>query len=284
MSFITVNFFAKSLLRPVTANVIMPTDKMVFPGAAAPAKKPYKTLYLLHGVFGNYTDWVNGTRIQAIANDHNLCVVMPCGDNKFYSNSTQSGDMYADFITHDLIEYIEETFNVSRSAEDRYIGGLSMGGFGAITNALRNPQLYSHVIMLSAALIKDQIVNSVNEPGRDIFTRKQYDVMFDLDDAADFEGSVCDYDKLAKDVASLSEGRKPGLKIYSACGTEDMLYARNVTYRDLLKAQGYDVTWVEGPGNHNWQFWDTYIEKAIEWLPLDEAVKGISSENVTKSE
>ena len=276
MAFLTVNFFSKALLRPVTVNVVIPTDKMVFPGMPVPEKKPFKTLYLLHGVFGNYTDWVNGTRIQALANNKNLCVVMPCGDNKFYSNSSQSGDRYGDFIANDLVEFIEDTFRVSKNPADRFIGGLSMGGFGAITNALRNPEKYSHVIMLSAALIKNKILNAVNEPGFDIFTRKQYEVMFDLKDASEFEGSCCDYDKLAADLAD--SANKP--KVYMACGTEDSLFEPDEKFRDLLKEKGFDVTWECGPGIHDWAFWDAYIEKALEWLPLGEAVKGISSENV----
>jgi len=276
MAFITLNFFAKSLLRPVTVNVVIPTDKMVFPGMPVPEKKPFKTLYLLHGVFGNYTDWVNGTRIQALANNKDLCVVMPCGDNKFYTNSTQSGDRYGDFIAKDLVEFIEDTFNVSKKTEDRFIGGLSMGGFGAVTNALRNPGTYGNVVMLSAALIKEKIVGSVNTPGMDIFTRKQYEVMFDLEDASEFEGSNSDYEKLAKDLKD--SDNKP--KIFMACGTEDTLFDWNVEYRELLKENGFDVTWIEGPGIHDWNFWDAYIEKALEWLPLGEAVKGISSENV----
>lgn len=276
MAFVTLNFFAKSLLRPVTVNVVIPSDKMVFPGMPVPEKKPFKTLYLLHGVFGNYTDWVNGTRIQALANNKNLCVVMPCGDNKFYTNSDQSGDRYGDFIAKDLVEFIEDTFNVSKKAEDRFIGGLSMGGFGAITNALRNPETYGNVIMLSAALIKDKIIGSVNEPGKDIFTRKQYEVMFDLEDASEFEGCNSDYDQLAKNLKN--SNKKP--KIFMACGTEDTLFDWNVAYRELLKENEFDVTWIEGPGIHDWKFWDTYIEKALDWLPLAESVKGISSENV----
>ena len=98
MAFSTMNFFSKALMRTVTINVVIPTDKVVFPGMPAPEKKPFKTLYLLHGILGNYTDWVNGTRIQALANDKNLCVVMPSGDNKFYCDSEISGDNYGKFI------------------------------------------------------------------------------------------------------------------------------------------------------------------------------------------
>ena len=53
-------------------------------------------------------------------------------------------------------------------------------------------------------------------------------------------------------------------KIYMACGTEDFLIEQNRDYHNFLEAQKVDVTYVEGPGAHTWDFWDTYIEKFLE--------------------
>lgn len=58
-----------------------------FPGIPKRENKPYKTLYLLHGVLGSYVDWVNGTRIQRFAEMNDLVVVMPSGENSFYVDS-----------------------------------------------------------------------------------------------------------------------------------------------------------------------------------------------------
>ena len=60
MAIIEVNFISKCLMRVVTFNAIIPVDKFG-PQAENAEQKPLKTLYLLHGIFGNYTDWVNGT-------------------------------------------------------------------------------------------------------------------------------------------------------------------------------------------------------------------------------
>ena len=276
MAFSTMNFFSKALMRTVTINVVIPTDKVVFPGMPAPEKKPFKTLYLLHGILGNYTDWVNGTRIQALANDKNLCVVMPSGDNKFYCDSEISGDNYGKFIAEDLVEFIRDTFNVSHKREDTFIGGLSMGGFGSFVNGLRNPDTFSCICALSSALIKEKILTAPVEKGRDFFTRRQYETLFGVDRIEDYAGSVNDYEALAEGLKNADN--KP--KIYMACGTEDSLYDANVAFKDKLVADGFDVTWECGPGVHNWAFWDAYIEKALNWLPLSDAVKGVSSENV----
>ena len=86
MALIQVNFMSKSLMRTVPVNVILPTDKMTFPGMPVREEKPYKTLYLLHGVFGSYIDWVSGTNIQRWAEEQDLAVVMPSGENRFYTD------------------------------------------------------------------------------------------------------------------------------------------------------------------------------------------------------
>lgn len=64
------------------------------------------------------------------------------------------------------------------------------------------------------------------------------------------------------------------------CGTEDSLLAANRDLRDDLLANGADLTYEEGPGGHDWVFWDTYIRKILDWLPLGEAKAGVSSGNV----
>lgn len=276
MALATMNFFSKSLMRTVTINVVVPTDKIVFPGMPVPEKKPFKTLYLLHGILGNYTDWVTGTRIQALATDRNLCVVMPSGDNKFYCDSALSGDKYGTFIAKDLVEFIQDTFPVSKAREDTFIGGLSMGGFGSIVNGLRHPETFGYIAALSSALIKQGILNSSNEPGHDFFTRRQYETLFGVEKIEDYAGSENDYEALADKLKNAPV--KP--KIYMACGTEDTLFPANTAFRDRLREDNFDLTWEEGPGVHNWAFWDAYIEKALNWLPLTDAVKGVSSENV----
>ena len=76
MATIQVNFFSQSVMRTVTFQAILPVDKVL---KCQQKIKPYKTLYLLHGIFGDQTDWLVGTRIQRWAQDHNLAVIMLAG-------------------------------------------------------------------------------------------------------------------------------------------------------------------------------------------------------------
>ena len=156
MAIIQCNFFSKSLMRTVPIQVVLPTDKFTFGPSAAAEEKPLKTLYLLHGIFGNYTDWVSGTRLQAWAQDRDLCVVMPSGDNSFYVDNRKTSALYGSFISKDLVDFTRRSFPLSRKREDTFIGGLSMGGFGAIVNGLQNPDTFGYVVGLSSALILNQ--------------------------------------------------------------------------------------------------------------------------------
>ena len=103
MALIQVNFMSKALLRTVTVNVILPVDKFSMADQIEREDKPYKTLYLLHGIFGNYTAWVTGTDIVRLAQARDLAVVMPSGENGFYLDQPDQGRNYAAFIGEELV-------------------------------------------------------------------------------------------------------------------------------------------------------------------------------------
>ena len=63
-----------------------------------------------------------------------------------------------------------------------------------------------------------------------------------------------------------SGGPKP--KVYIWCGTEDFLYPHNTSMRDQLNRLGYDLTYEESPGDHQWKYWDEKIQTVLKWLPL----------------
>ena len=275
MAWIQCNFFSTSLMRTVAINVIIPTDKVMFDGNAQEIK-PFKTLYLLHGIFGNYTDWINGTRIQSWAQDKNVAVVMPSGENRFYIDQDVPGEKYATFIKEELVAFTRKTFPLSHERENTFIGGLSMGGYGAIINGLAATETFSAICALSPATILADRFEQL-EPGTDdIFKSLEYFEMIfgDFDKIA---GSEKDYFALAE---RLTQSGKEKPKLYIACGTDDFLFDSNVIFKDKMVELGFDVTWVQDAGGHDWVFWDTYIKKALDWLPLDHESAGMSSGNV----
>ena len=277
MAFLTCNFFSMSLLRTVNIQVILPTDKRMFPGVEEREDKPYKTLYLLHGVFGSEVDWVNGTRIQRYAQENDLVVVMPAGENRFYVDQPAGHNYYGEFIGKELVEQTRKMFPLSHRREDTFIGGLSMGGYGAFRNGLKYSDTFGAIVALSSALVYEACPDRENREGEFyINTRDFAEACFG--DLNRLIGSDMDLKALLKE---LTQAGKPVPQIYMACGLEDSLLPLNDVMAAYIRGLGLPLTYIKAPGAHEWDFWDTWIKDAIyNWLPTEKNGAGISSGNV----
>jgi S-formylglutathione hydrolase FrmB len=84
-------------------------------------------------------------------------------------------------------------------------------------------------------------------------------------DPALIRGSENDLFALAE---KLKASGKELPKIYMWCGTEDFLYRENIRMKKHLDALGFDLTYEESPGDHQWKYWDEKIQSVLKWLPL----------------
>lgn len=254
MALIQVNYMSNALARQVTMNVILPSDRPGRgPGGYAPAKADgFPTLYLLHGMLGNYMDWVTRTNILALAEERGLAVVMPSGDNSFYFEGRMPFDDYESFIGKELPLVTRRMFPLSKRREDTFIAGLSMGGYGALRIGTIFSETFSHVAGLSSA-IEIFMAKPPKEWKRNLFDDPMAAAKTDLHPRVAYE-------------ELLSEGR-PSPCYYLACGTKDALFDDNRAFRDFLTEKGADVTWDEEDASHEWPFWDRQIKKVLSWLP-----------------
>ena len=255
MALIQVNYLSQALFRIVPLNVILPADRFDADTNRYLNGKEckYKTLYLLHGLLGNYTDWVSQTRIQKWAEAKNLAVVMPSGDNSFYFNSRTPWNDYGTFIGEEMVDLTRRMFPLSEKREDTFIAGLSMGGFGALRIGSVYSETFSYVAGLSAAV---HIFEDTSEEANN--------GLFDNKEAA----SGTNKNPRVAVEEMLSERRRIP-KYYMACGTKDDLMPANVAFRDFLQKKGIEVTWDEEDYGHDWDFWDSQIKKVLDWLPLE---------------
>ncbi|MBP5294368.1 MAG: acetylesterase [Lachnospiraceae bacterium] len=255
MALIQVNYLSQALFRIVPLNVILPVDRFDADTNRYLNGKEhkYKTLYLLHGLLGNYTDWVSQTRIQKWAEEKNLAVVMPSGDNAFYLNSGTPWNDYGTFIGKELVEITRRMFPLSEKREDTFIAGLSMGGFGAIRNGIVYSETFSHVAGLSSAVHIFEDVSEEADNG--LFGNKE-------------AASKTDRNPRVA-VEEMLSARRPVPKFYLACGTQDDLMPSNLEFRDFLQEKGIEVLWDEEDCGHDWDFWDSQIRKVLDWLPLE---------------
>jgi S-formylglutathione hydrolase FrmB len=129
---------------------------------ALPAKR-FPTLYLLHGFTGNNKAWTTkgyqGMSLQPLMDEmikggkiREMIVVAPNGWNAyrgaFYTNSSVTGN-WEDYIYRDLVQNIDANYRTIARPESRGIAGHSMGGYGAVTLAMKHPDVFSIVYALS---------------------------------------------------------------------------------------------------------------------------------------
>lgn len=275
MALMEVNFFSKALMRPVTMNVILPADKVFFEEETEADNKPFKTLYLLHGVMGNYTDWVTGTCIKRWAEEKNLAVVMPSGANMFYMDHPNLNENYSEFIGKELVKITRKMFPLSHKREDTFIAGLSMGGYGAIRNGLKYHDTFGYIAGLSSALITERIENRTDDVPFFIESRAYAQSIFGNLDIV--KGSDKDLKWLAE---KLKREETDFPRIYLTCGMEDSLLQANRSFGEYLKKQGVSITYKECPGGHEWDFWNRSIKDVLDWLPLEGREGSMNSGNI----
>ncbi len=289
MALVEVNFYAKTLERTVTFNAIIPTDKSLFSSGqgekSGASTEGLKTLYLLHGGLGNYTDWLGGTRIQMWAQEKNLAVIMPSGDNRWWIDDLEDSPMagnYGRFVGEELVDFTRRTFPLSHRREDTFIAGLSMGGYGALVNGLRFSDTFSRIGVLSPGLLLGDLVPGYDEPQLESLdslmpgNRRMIERAFG--DADSVLGSDRDYKGL---IARLKESGAEIPGIFLASGVDDFVLTRTQDFHRFLERNAVEHHYEEGPGGHDWLFWDAFIKKIVDWLPLDEdAVDGRHSGNV----
>ncbi len=263
MALIQMNFMSSSLMRKVTVQVLLPVDALALSEGNTAGKESYKTLYLLHGVFGNYIDWQSLTRIQELAEARNLAVVMPSGDNMFYVDDEAMHNLYGEYIGRELVDVTRKTFPLSDKREDTVIAGLSMGGYGALRNGLKYHDTFGYIGAMSSALIIEGIEKRTNDVPLFIESRAYAERVFgDLD-------KIKESDKNPMWIAKqLADSGKDIPKIYMNCGTSDSFLTVNRKFAEGFRKLGLDVTYMEGEGAHEWDFWNRTIKDVLDWAQL----------------
>lgn len=257
MAHLHIQMESQALHMPVPLDVILPEYD---PEGAhgIPVKGPYKTLYLLHGFRGCQSDWVYKSNILNYVQNLPLAVVMPSGNNSFYVN-TRTGQDYTDYLAWELPEICEDWFSLSSKRKDRYIAGLSMGGYGTYHAAMTYPERFAKAASLSGALDITRVYNKNN------FTDQAPNL---LGPREELEGGPNDLLALACRLKELPENEIP--EFLSLCGEQDGLWEVNVEFQRHMEELGLPVRLESWEGIHNWKFWDEAICRVLEWL----AIKG----------
>ena len=203
----------------------------------------HSVLYLLHGAYGDYTNWVSNTRVAAIAEDFNLIIVMPDGAPfSWYTDSPlQPASQYESYIVKELVPFVDSAFATFAEKRGRGICGLSMGGYGAIKFGLKYPSLFASASSMSGILT---IMNHAS----------QWKI---LEVFGDTIKSIEAWKK--NDLSQLLLSVKDTIAIKFDTGISDFALADNRQFLSELQKRGFAYEYAEYPGNHSWKYWGTHI-------------------------
>lgn len=261
MATLQVSFLSKAMRREVTFNALLPLERFEEPANPSEERKPFKSLYLLHGYMGSHSDWINYTRIRELAFKHQIAVFMPAGENHFYVDNTGKKELHGQYVGEELVSFTREMFPLSERREDTWIGGLSMGGYGAIRAGYKYADTFGNIIALSPALITYQIANASPDYKDEVADYDYFCSVFG--DLTQLQGSDQDPEAL---IHRLKAAGKELPELYMACGTEDFLLDVNQKFHRFLMSERIQHTYIETKGDHNWDFWNDYIEKALDHI------------------
>ncbi|HWX92068.1 MAG TPA: alpha/beta hydrolase family protein [Terriglobales bacterium] len=234
----------------------------------ATQRRRYPVLYFLHGLGDNeQTLFKTGgwTLIEDLRQQHKIgefLIVAPEGRASFYINSADGKDPYNDFFLREFIPYIEKKYRVALGRANRAIGGISMGGYGALRFAFAHPELFSSVSAQSAALILDspQQVNLAARSGSPV-VRALSQVFGNPIDVAHWQ---------ANNPFLLARKNRAGLQklaIYFNCGqNDDYGFEKGAAALDKqLTSEGLKHEYHPYPGDHSLNYFLTHLGETMEF-------------------
>ena len=248
---------SRILGHPVPYCILLP------PSYDAEKTRRFPVLYFLHGLGGNAEMLIETGAMDEIdrwwssGQLGQFLIVTPDAGDSFYINSFNGHDRYADFFLRELMPFIESHYRTLSGRGNRGIGGISMGGYGALHLAFSHPQLFGSVMASSAALIPNlphvtaagaQALPMLQMLGR-VFGSPLNLAFWDRNDPL----------HLAR-TANLS-----GLKIEFDCGEQDDYGFEKgaVALNQILTARHIPHVFHLYPGRHNWQYFAARLPAAL---------------------
>ncbi len=229
-------------------------------------KTPWKTAYLLHGICGNNASIVDYTMLPAYANKYHCIFIMPEAGRSFYTDMVY-GQKYFSYVSGELPRICKNVFNISSKADDTFVMGFSMGGYGALKCAFTRPNQYKACCALAPGpLFLKDFLAELNEYGntREYIARWGRQFINDLRSAFGErftwkpEAELLYLAEKMRDAPSYPE-------IYVSCGTEDSLLDYNRRFNDEMKQLSIGINYEEFSGNHDWYFFDEALKRALDF-------------------
>jgi len=232
--------------------------RVILPSGYSDAKnssKRYPTIYLLHGLTGHYDNWTTKAGLAKYSETYQIIIVTPEGDNGWYTDSVSNpNEKYESYIVKELVPEIDSKFRTISDRAHRAIGGLSMGGYGAIKFGLKYPGMFrlagSFSGALRAAQFSEKNSGAIGKAIANIFGPEGSEIRLNND-----------IFRLVTDITP--EKVKDLPFIYLDCGTEDFIFSQSRDFSALLIEKKIPHEFRELPGGHTWPYWDRQVQEFL---------------------
>lgn len=253
----TMTYAAKVDTLQVASTAMGKTYKaaVVLPNSYAKGKTTFPVMYLLHGAYGHFSDWLKNTPnkklVHNLADQYNMIIVMPEGETfSFYIDSPVNKEsQFETFITQEVIQKVDKTYRTIANKSGRVITGLSMGGHGALYLSARHPDLFCAAGSMSGAVDMSTMLN------RDSSAQvvKLMQPVF-----GDKSGNSELYEQ--NSVLRMADKIKANkLPLIIDCGVDDFLIEPNRELHRRLVYNKVDHDYTERPGAHTWDYWENSL-------------------------
>ena len=228
---------------------------VVLPNSYAKGKAVYPVLYLLHGAYGHFSDWLSSTpdktTVKNLADQYNIIIVMPEGETfSFYIDSpVNKGSQFETYITSEVIQKIDKTYRTVSDKKGRVIAGLSMGGHGALYLSARHPELFCAAGSMSGAVDMGTMLG--REPNDQVIKLMQ-PVFGDQSTNQNL------YDQNAV-IGMIDKIKANKLALIVDCGVDDFLIEPNRELHRRLVYNKVSHEYTERPGAHTWEYWENAL-------------------------
>ncbi|MBG6236080.1 S-formylglutathione hydrolase FrmB [Pedobacter sp. CAN_A7] len=232
----TVVTYSESMKKKIKAVVVLP--------AGYGGEKRFPTVYLLHGYSGGYADYIRNTpAIKDYADRYQLIIVCADGRNSWYLDSpVDSTWKYETYVAKELVGWIDKRYSTIADLKGRAIMGLSMGGHGALSLAIKHQDVFGAAGSMSGGLDLRPF------PGNWEISKRLGSYALNADSWK--ENSVMEM------IPLLSTHQ---LALIIDCGEDDFFYPVNLKFHEQLKYNNIAHDFISRPGNHDWKYWTNAI-------------------------
>lgn len=256
MAFLRMNIKSEEIGQSVDIDVFLPTRNR-----RINCKPPYKTLYFLPGYCASSYETLTFMNMQMHALTHGIALVSVSGDRSFYTDMPDIQEMYGRFVGKELVELTRSLLPLSIKREDTYIGGISMGGYGAVCNGLRFGEYFSKIAMLSPAIWYPNIGEDTLIP---VLQDKVKFLMGSFDAITKGEYAAIRYVDRALNCSDTFP------ELFLRCGKQDeLVFGGNEAFLEDLKKRGIRIDYQEEDGLHDLEFWSRMMGSVFDFLTAD---------------